>query len=61
MVKTDQHPDIRNEEKRMYEVFKAERNKAENADKVVVFNRKLRVVTVNGEEIDCFKLFSGFH
>ena len=60
-LKKDQHPDIRNEEKRLYEVFKAERDKPENVDKPVLFNRKLRVVTVNGEEIDRFKLFSGFH
>ena len=60
-LKKDQHPDVRNEEKRLYEVFKAERNKPENGDKEVVFNRKLRIVTVNGDEIDRFKLFSGFH
>ena len=60
-LKKDQHPDIRNEEKRLYEVFKAERNKPENAHIEVVFNRKLRIVTVNGDEIDRFKLFSGFH
>ena len=59
-LKKDQHPDIRQEEKRLYEVFKAERNKPENADKVVVFNRRTRIVTVNGEEIDRFKLFSSF-
>ena len=60
-LKKDQHPDIRNEEKRLYEVFKAERIKPVNADKDVVFDRKLRIVTVNNEEIDSFKLFSGFH
>ena len=59
-LKKDQHPDVRLEEKRLYEVFKAERNKPENGDKEVVFNRKTRVVTVNGEEIDRFKLFSSF-
>ena len=60
-LKRDQHPDIRKEEKRLYEVFKTEKNKPENADKVVVFDRKSRVVTVNNEEIDRFKLFAPFH
>ena len=59
-LKKDQHPDIRNEEKRLYEVFKAEKNKDENAEKEVVFNRRTRIVTVNGDEIDRFKLFSSF-
>ena len=53
-LKKDQHPDIRNEEKRLYEVFKAEKKKPENAHVEVVFNRKLRIVTVNGDEIDRF-------
>ena len=59
-LKRDQHPDIRNEEKRLYEVFKAEKNKPENADKEIVFDRRARVVTVNNEEIDRFKLFTSF-
>ena len=59
-LKRDQHPDVRNEEKRLYEVFKAEKNKPENADKVVVFDRRTRVVTVNNEEVDRFKLFTSF-
>ena len=59
-LKRDQHPDIRNEEKRLYEVFKAERDKPENGEKEVVFNRRTRIVTVNGDEIDRFKLFSSF-
>ena len=59
-LKRDVHPDIRKEEKRLYEVFKAERNKPENAHLDVVFDRKKRVVTVNGEEIDKFKLFTSF-
>ena len=59
-LKRDQHPEIRNEEKRLYEVFKAEKNKPENGDKAVLLNRRTRVVTVNGEEIDRFKLFSSF-
>ena len=59
-LKRDVHPDIRKEEKRLYDVFKAERDKPQNADFEVVFDRKKRVVTVNGEEIDRFKLFTSF-
>ena len=59
-LKKDVHPDVRAEEKRLYEVFKAERDKPENVGKDVVFNRKNRVVTVNAEEVDRFKLFSSF-
>ena len=59
-LKKDQHPDVRLEEKRLYEVFKAERDKPENVGKEVVFNRRTRIVTVNREEIDRFKLFSSF-
>ena len=59
-LKKDQHPEVRNEEKRLYEVFKAEKKKPQNADKEIVFNRKTRVVLVNNEEIDRFRLFSSF-
>ena len=59
-LKKDVHPDVRAEEKRLYEVFKAEKKKPENVNKDVVFNRKTRVVTVNAEEVDRFKLFSSF-
>ena len=59
-LKRDVHPDIRKEEKRLYEVFKAERAKPGNADLDVLFDRKNRVVTVNGQEIDRFSLFSSF-
>ena len=59
-LKRDIHPDIRREEKRLYEVFKAERDKPQNADLDVVFDRKKRVVTVNGDEVDRFKLFTSF-
>ena len=59
-LKKDQHPNDRLEEKRLYEVFKAERNRPENADKEVIFNRRICVVTVKGDEIDRFKLFSSF-
>ena len=53
-LKRDQHPEVRNEEKRLYEVFKAEKNKPENADYPVIFDRRKRIVTVNNEEVDCF-------
>ena len=59
-LKRDTHPDVRAEEKRLYEVFKAERDKPENVDKEVLFDRKNRVVTVNRDEIDRFRLFSSF-
>ena len=59
-LKRDSHPQVRNEEKRLYEVFKWEKEKPENAEMDVVFDRKTRVVTVNGEEIDRFKLFNSF-
>ena len=59
-LKRDQHPDIRNEEKRLYEVFKAEKNKPENAEKEVVFDRRTRIVKVNNEEVDRFRLFTSF-
>ena len=57
-LKKDQHPYIRQGEKRQYDVFKAERNKPENADKEIVFNLRTRIVNINNEEIDRFKLFS---
>ena len=57
-LKADVHPEIRKEEKRLYEIFKAEKLKPENADVDVLFDRKKRVVTVNGDEVDSFKLFS---
>ena len=59
-LQRDVHPDIRKEEKRLYEVFKTERDEPQNADLDVVFDRKKRVVTVNGEEVDRFKLFTSF-
>ena len=59
-LKRDQHPEVRKEEKRLYEVFKAEKKKPENADLPVLFDRRNRVVTVNNEEVDRFKLFSSF-
>ena len=57
-LKPDVHPEVRKEEKRLYDVFKVEKNKPDNADFAVVYDRKKRIVTVNGEEIDRFRLFS---
>ena len=59
-LKRDPNPQVRNEEKRLYEVFKAEKEKPENVEIDVVFDRQTRVVTVNGEEIDRFQLFNYF-
>ena len=59
-LKRDTHPEIRKEEKRLYDVFVAERDKPENADHEVLFDRKKRIVTCNGNEIDRFRLFSSF-
>ena len=59
-LKKDLHPEVRNEEKRLYDVFKKEKAKPENADKSVIFDRKSRIITCNGEEIDKFKLFTHF-
>ena len=60
-LKPDVHPEIRKEEKRLYEVFKAEKVNRDNAGIDVLYDRKKRVVTRNGEEIDRFRLFSSFH
>ena len=60
-LKRDTHPKVREEEKRLYEVWKAEKNKQENVGKEVIFDRKTRVVTCNGDEIDRFRLFTSFH
>ena len=59
-LKRDTHPKVREEEKRLYEVWKAEKAKPENAGKEVIFDRKARVVTCNGDEIDRFRLFTSF-
>ena len=60
-LKNDTHPEIRKELKRLYDVFKAEKNKPENAGMEVIFDRKNRNIKCNGEEIDRFRLFSSFH
>ena len=53
-IKRNQHPEV------LYEVFKAEKNKPENADKEVVFDKRMCVVKVNNEEVDRFTLFMSF-
>ena len=60
-LKRDTHPDVRAEEKRLYKVFKAEKNKPENAGKEVLFDCKARMVTVDKEEVNRFRLSSYFH
>jgi hypothetical protein len=57
-LKSDVHPKIREEEKRLYEVFKSEKAKRDNVGIEVTYDRKARVVKRNGEEIDRFCLFS---
>ena len=59
-LKPDVHPEIRKEEKRLYEVFKAEKNNRDNGGMEVIYDRKKRIVTRNGEEVDRFQLFSSF-
>ena len=60
-LKPDVHPEIRKEEKRLYEVFKAEKANKDNTGIEVLYDRKKRIVTRNGEEVDSFRLFSSFH
>ena len=59
-LKPDVHPEIRKEEKRLYEVFKAEKKNRDNEGMEIVYDRKKRTVTKNGEEVDRFQLFSSF-
>lgn len=60
-LKPDVHPEVRKEEKRLYEVFKAEKANKDNAGIDVLYDRKKRIVTRNGQEVDKFRLFSSFH
>ena len=59
-LKPDVHPKIRQEEKRLYEVFKSEKAKRDNVGIPVTYDRKARVVKRNGEEIDRFRLSTSF-
>lgn len=54
-IKKDQHPLIRNEWKRLNEVWKREKDKPENQEKVVEMDRKSRTVKVGGQIIDRFQ------
>ena len=60
-LKPDTHPEVRKEEKRLYEVFKTEKANRDNADIEVIYDRKRKVVTRNGEVVDRFRLYSHFH
>ena len=59
-IKADEHPEIRKEMKRLNDVFKDEKKKAENTGIEVKFDRKARKVTRNGEIIDSFQVLSLF-
>lgn len=59
-IKADEHPAVRAEMQRLYNVFKAEKTKPENVGVEIKFDRKARKVMRNGEEIDKFGLISFF-
>ena len=59
-IKADEHPEIRKEMKRLNEVFKLEKAKAENTGLEVKFDRKARKITRNGDVIDSFCVASLF-
>ena len=55
-IKKDQHPLIRKELARLYNVVKTEKEKPVNQTKLVEFNKDTRCVTVDGVVIDRFKI-----
>ena len=59
-IKADELPAVRNEMNRLYQVYKAEKDKPENAMFAVRLDRKERTVTRNGQVIDKFSLKSFF-
>ena len=59
-IKADEHPEVRKEMKRLNDVFKDEKKKAENTGLEIKFDRKARKVTRNGETIDSFRVLSLF-
>ena len=59
-IKADELPAVRNEMNRLYQVFKAEKDKPENVGVEVRLNRKERTVTRNGQVIDKFSIKSFF-
>lgn len=54
-VKRDVHPAIRKEMGRLFEAEKAEKSKPENVGREVNFDRKKRILTVDGVVIDRFR------
>ena len=54
-IKKDQHPVVRRELNRLYDVVKSERGKAGNQGRTVEFDKEHRCVTVDGEVIDRFR------
>ena len=54
-VKKDTHPAIRKEFGRLFAAERSEKEKAENAGKEVIFDKKKRVLTIDGVVIDRFK------
>lgn len=56
-IKKDQHPLVRQEWKRLYEVRKMEAAREENEGRTVMVDRKNRTVTIDGEIIDSFQNF----
>lgn len=56
-IKKDQHPLVRKEWQRLYEVQNNERDRPENAGRTIVVDRKTRTVKVDGNVIDKFQGF----
>ena len=54
-MKTDTHPAIRKEFGRLFEVERQEKTKPENIGKTVEFDKRKRIITVDGATIDRFK------
>ena len=54
-VKKDVHPAIRKEFGRLFELERTEKAKPENTGKEVVFDKRRRVLMVNGQVIDRYK------
>ena len=54
-IKKDTHPAIRKEFGRLFEVERQEKAKPENVGKVVEFDKRKRLITVDGLVVDRFK------
>ena len=59
-IKADEHPAVRKEMQRLHKVAQSEKEKPENVGVEIIFDRKSRKVTRNGEEIDTYGLISYF-